>query len=267
MGALKMGGAMAITDVLNDFLREKFTEKKFGYGAGITQGALGAFASGTAFGGGNPIIGGVNALLYGVKEGVDVNSDTNAALRDTDIQNKRILALTAFRLHGATTEDVGARASRLKRDLGGQIQEKLALSNVDSGDFKGFWGKISMLFSGRQNTDTQQKTLAFLQQQLAVLNRAEKAGDSQVMLSTLQSIEAELVKWAGGPQAGKENAPQNLPTMQSDIKVDISVKDADRISSEITMGIIEPLARQLADLQIQVNSLLNKENPKPAEVR
>lgn len=263
----RSGALGAAIDVGSSTLRQKVMEPKFGYGAGLVQGSLGSIASGLAFGNGRPAVAGLsNALFYGL-EGLERFAETKGASGDRESLNRATAYYDAQSLSGVDSTNVTEKLTQAQIRLTARINELNNLKGQDAQDYSGVYGNIMRLFSGKQFSKETAQELVRYTQQREVLTQAASSGDIQKMVEAVKALQNELVSRSEGRVAAPLGIPSGTtPTLESSIKIDISVKDIDKIPSEIRTNVIEPLQKQLAELQLQVNALVNENNPKPALV-
>lgn len=257
----------------SELLRDKYTNTRFGEGAGFLQGLAGAAGAGALMGGGIPgaII---NAGIYSGSEVIgkgieahDLNKEAFAGRKHSDIKE---YFDTSYRLEGATKGNASEKARRLLNRLTGRERELKNREEADKSDFGGVSGSVMGLLGFRKQYGAKEKEeLSNVTSQKQKLEQALSSNDVTKLLEALTKIQDELVKQgkgiAGVPET-TEKGPATA-TVNSAIKVDISVKDFAKIPSEINDSIIGPLAEQLADLQTQVNELINQRSPRPSTVR
>ncbi len=259
------GGIGAAVGIGSEALRSNFTEKKFGYGAGVSQGFAGAVGGGAAFG---PVGSAISAGLYLGGEAAQVNAETKGNLSDRKGLDAYSIFQDAKDLNGTTEGNAGAQIQKLLSRLTGRSNELQNRKETDANDFSGLFGNIMRAFSPRQFGKPESKQLSQVTNQQNRLANALNSGDTKEMLKVLQDIQAELVKQSREVSSGTSSATStsNAGNNNSQINVDISVKDLDKIPSEINDSVIQPLVDQLAQLQLKVNELVNQRTPRPAAI-
>lgn len=259
------GGIGAGIGVASEFARKNYTEKKFGYGAGLSQGFAGAVGAGAAFGG--PVGSAISGGIYLAGETLAVRGETNDALREGRQQDSDSILKDASTLQGTTQENADMRGRRLLSQLFGREKTLKNEKLLDNEDFSGVYGKIMGTFSKKRFGQAESKELTQVTQQKERLGQAILSGDSAKILETLRDIQGELVKQSKDITSPDKKDGQSTSQINSAIKVDISVKDRDSIPSDINDNVVGPIAEQLANLQLMVNDLINQRSPQPAEVR
>lgn len=263
MGA--RGGLGAGVSIGSEYLRNNFTEKRYGYGAGVSQGFGGAVLGGAATGG--PAMAAVNGGIYLGTETYRMNQETKGVLGDRDNIDSYLLSADSSELSDSTEENASKKARRLLNRITGKKNELENRKVIDQENSQGFYGKIMSTFSPKEFGKSDSKRLTEFTSQQSRLSQALGSGNNKEILQVLSDIQAELVNQSNGKKAseGKDTTP-NVSNVNSQIKVDISVKDSDKISTVIDESIIGPLRKQLMDLQTQVNQLVNQNSPRPAVV-
>lgn len=257
------GGIGAGIGIASEELRNNYTEKKFGYGAGVGQGLLGAAAASAPLG---PVGAVVGSGLYLAGESLQVNSDTNDAIGQRRNLDANSILKDSRDLNGTTEDNIGIHMQKLLSRLTGREGELKSRKQTDEEDFKGFYGNVSRVFSARQFGASESKQLSQITAQKNKLGAALNSGDTKEMLKVLQEIQLQLEKQArevNDPEAKTQTTGNQT---NSQINVDISVKDLDRIPSEINDSVIAPLVEQISQLQFKVNELINQRSPRPASV-
>ena len=155
--------------------------------------------------------------------------------------------------HGKSTKSI-------QTYLEGQMQTNT--SNIESGS-RGFFGSgsqeplkqanewikdiINNLGDLKEQNDQQGKGAALEAKQEDIINKQAQLLDLQI----------QAVKGTGKTETGAAS---------NHMKIEISIKDADKIPELLMEKLINPLKKQLGDLQSQTNTLVNKESPQPAKV-
>lgn len=267
-GVARGGGGTGI-GIASELLRRGVTERYLGYTAGAGQGMAGAMLSGATFGGpfGAAIAGGI----YGTAEGVQMNALTKALLSQGRVQDASIMAANTRRsVEDLTQENVVARAGQMMAHLRNRESALMGLQESDAMYSRGWGGKMMGLFgiSPRQFGPAESTELETVRKQIAILQSGAAPRDAnqliavmrELNLSIQQSTQKTVAKELGTPGSG------DVPTIQSDINVKISVEDYDKIPTELNEAIVRPLAQNIAYLNQRVNELLNARSPRPAQV-
>lgn len=262
------GGAGAAIGVGSELLRRKFTEKKFGYTAGAGQGMAGAMLSGAAFGG--PIGAAIGGGLYGVTEGMAVRGENVAALQDQKTLDRAGELSTASALEPDKL-GMGNLDKRFKQTVNRLTGRKNELENrkeQDVQDNSGYGGAMMKFFhlSKNQYTDESKKESSAITRQLEALSKAKESGKAEEMLAALKAIHDDLIKGNQETPEDKAKAANNIAPINSNIKVDISVADTGNITPEMDEKVVKPLRDLIANLQTQVNSIINQSNPRPSQI-
>ena len=237
-----------------------YTEKKLGYGAGLTQGFAGAVGAGAMYGG--PVGSAVNAGIYLGAEGLKIHSETVGALGERGGIDQLGKIFDVNTIKKTTEANLGSQIDKVRNRLTGRARELNNRKDADQDDTKGFYGQISRLFSSKQFNDESKKELVSISRQLELLNKAKESGDNTEMLEALKLIHDDLIKQIKGTTDTSTTPP---PALNSALKVDISLSDSN-ISSEIDEKIIGPLRDQLMELRSQVNELRNQNQPRPSRI-
>ena len=254
----KSGAMGAGISLVSELMRKNVTEKYLGYTAGAGQGMAGAALAGAAFGG--PVGSVLGAGLYLGQEGMAVRAENTAAVSDQQMFDKINNMATAQVDTGSVSEDLQRTINRLT----GRKNELTNRKEQDVQDSRGIYGKISTLFSKKQYTEESKKEFAILTRQIETLKRVQEGGKEAEMLAALNAIRDNLIKNATTTPEDKEKA--EVTPINSQIKVDISVADTNNITPEMNEKVVKPLRDAIANLQSQLNDIINQSNPRPSQI-
>lgn len=228
----------------------------FGIGTGVGIGSAGV---GGVLGSGALVAG---AAYGGFKTGQYLNKFTTAGKLDEALGEKETDFTASLRNTISKAISKGKSNAEIQKIIDTAINTTQGqLQDSRSGFLTKVFGTTAT-GSGKSESALLQ-TIEELKQLKGV---AAQAKENQASEQRQEQLQEQLIKvldkLAGGGGQGTEGA-----SVTSSIKVEISLKDADKIPETLALKLIEPLKKQFADLQTQVGNIAQHVNINPAPAK